>query len=107
VGAIFLMRLIRKWYESLARESEIAVQHYLWLEKKLAKHGFNRKLSQPPVEFLSSLIQKHPELQHLVTQTTNMYRLERYKNMKSSNDDWKRILRGWKNYFRSRKPSNH
>ena len=107
VGAIFLMRLIRRWHSSLARESESAVRHYLWLEKKLLKLGFQRKPSQPPVEFLDSIAQKRPELKHLVTQTTNMYRLERYKNIKNSAEDWKRILRGWKEYFRKWKTLNN
>ncbi len=107
VGAIFLMRLVRRWYESLAQESDSAVRHYLWLEKKLAKLGFKRKLNQPPVEFLDSIIQKRPELKHLVTQTTNMYRLERYKNIKNSADDWKRILRGWKDYFGNKRTLNN
>jgi transglutaminase-like putative cysteine protease len=107
VGAIFLMRLIRRWFESLARESDIAVRHYLWLEKKLAKLGFKRNMSQPPVEFLDSVVQKRPELKHLVTQTTNMYRLERYKNVKNSADDWRRILRGWKDYFRNKRTLNN
>lgn len=107
VGALFLMRLIRRWYESLAHKNESAVRNYLWLEKKLAKNGFKRNLNQPPVEFLESISLKHPELKHLVTQTTNMYRLERYRNIKNSADDWKRLLRGWKNYFRTNKTLNN
>lgn len=96
VLSILSMRLIRRWLEKRQQRPPVAARHYLWIESKLQSLGLQRDPATPPIQFLQEVGQKKPELQSLAQKTIQMYRFERYKNHVSSPEDWKRILRGWK-----------
>lgn len=95
--AILGMRLIRKWFESRKHRPLIVVQNYLWIEKQIASQlKIKRDPAIPPIQFLQKIGQLNPELSSLAEKTIQMYRQERYRKRHSSPEDWRRILRGWK-----------
>lgn len=83
------------WYRSQKNYMNTASFYYSWLERKLSAFGFNRKLHQPPLEFLRQVAESRPQDRELVQKTIMLYQFELYKERPSGPDDWRRLKREW------------